>query len=103
MVFFQGFPNFPPKFVCIIIRFTVFFSISSQLFLGLCFLHLLPDVEQGMQQSFEFSEKFPFAGFTVALGLLIILVIEKLVELCKPTSEKSPTPSEQLPSPSGKC
>ena len=56
-----------------------------------------------MQQSFEFSEKFPFAGFTVALGLLIILVIEKLVELCKPTLDTSSTPSEQLPSPSGKC
>ena len=56
-----------------------------------------------MQQSFEFSEKFPFAGFTVALGLLIIIVIEKLVELCKPASDKSLTPSEHLPSPSGKC
>ena len=82
------------------------FSIPSKLFLGFCFLHLLPDVEEDMQQAFQGKEassgNFPFAGFMVALGLLLILVIEKLVELCKSTSDKSHIPSEQLPSPSGK-
>lgn len=54
------------------------------LFLGLCFLHLIPDSLRGFQNVpslLKLQSSYPMAEFTICVGMIIVMTAEKLANV----------------------
>ncbi|XP_054159328.1 zinc transporter ZIP3-like [Oppia nitens] len=63
--------------------------LSAGIFIGICFLNLIPYVDEEFQMLFneaKYQVMFPIGMFTTILGLFLVLVLETLVMGCRSNS-----------------
>ncbi|XP_054285377.1 zinc transporter ZIP1-like [Macrosteles quadrilineatus] len=71
---------------------------AGGVFLGTALLHLLPNVMKLLSQ-LKGDTNFPVAEFTVALGFLVVLVMEQIGLACKEQEVDTMSPIERLSQP----
>ncbi len=62
---------------------------AAGIFLGICFLNLIPYVEQEFNELFtaaKYETNFPVGQLTVILGLFLVLFLENIVMNCRKSS-----------------
>ena len=60
---------------------------ASGVFLSVCFLDLLPEVEEKMEEFIKSVDNlknstFPLTQFFIIIGFLVLLIIEQVIVLC---------------------
>ena len=72
---------------------------SGGVFLGVTFLHLLPDITEDWEKIFSevMKTSYPFDRFLVVIGFFIILVVEQMAYACqssKPRKKRERNPAD---------
>lgn len=74
---------------------------SGGVFLGVTFLHLLPDITEDWEKIFSnvLKTSYPFDRFLVVIGFFIVLVIEQMAYGCQSSKPKKKKEKRVVPAP----